>query len=65
MRMTKKRNCPQCRSIATSRSHRRGTVERFLLTVIGLRPFRCLNCDARFYSFGRLDDESALNNKPA
>jgi hypothetical protein len=53
---------PQCRSIETSRSRRRGTVERYLLRVIGLRPFRCLNCDVRFYSFARFDDETALND---
>jgi len=35
MHMTKKRNCPQCRNIETSRSHRRRRVERYLLTVLG------------------------------
>jgi hypothetical protein len=63
--MSTKLNCPQCRSIETSRSHRRGTVERYLLAVIGVRPFRCLNCDARFYSFARFDEETSLNNKAA
>ena len=63
--MSTKPNCPQCRSIETSRSHRRGTVERYLLAVIGVRPFRCLNCDARFYSFARFDEETSLNNKAA
>jgi hypothetical protein len=63
--MSTKLNCPQCRSIETSRSHRRGAVERYLLAVIGVRPFRCLNCDARFYSFARCDEETSLNNKTA
>jgi hypothetical protein len=63
--MTMKRDCPQCRSIETSRSRRRGTVERYLLTVIGLRPFRCLNCDARFYAFACFDEETSLNDKAA
>jgi hypothetical protein len=45
------RNCPHCRSVKTSRSHRRGAVERYLLRFIGVRPFRCLNCDVRFYDF--------------
>jgi hypothetical protein len=63
--MTTKPNCPQCRSIETSRSHRRGTVERYLFTVIDVRPFRCLICDARFYSFARFDEETALNIKAA
>jgi hypothetical protein len=63
--MSTKRNCPQCRSIDTSRSHRRGTVERYVLAIIGVRPFRCLNCDARFYGFARSDEETSLNNKAA
>ena len=63
--MSTKRNCPQCRSIETSRSHRRGAVERYLLTVIGVRPFRCLNCDARFYAFARFDEETSMSDKAA
>jgi hypothetical protein len=59
------RNCPHCRRIETSRSHRRGTVERYVLTIIGVRPFRCLNCDARFYAFARFDEEPSVTNKPA
>jgi hypothetical protein len=63
--MSKKRNCPFCRSIETFRSHRRGTVERYLLAVVSVRPFRCLNCDARFYAFARFDDETSVNTKAA
>lgn len=63
--MSTKRNCPHCRSMDTSRSHRRGTVERYVLAIIGVRPFRCLNCDARFYAFARFDEETSLNNKAA
>ena len=61
--MSTKRYCPRCRSIETARSHRRGTVERYLLAVIGVRPFRCLNCDVRFYAFERFDEETVVNNK--
>jgi len=56
--MTTKRNSPQCGSIETSGSDRRGTVERYFLRLIGLRPFRCLNSDSRFYWFAPVDAET-------
>ena len=58
-----KRNCPHCRSIETFRSHRRGAVERYLLRVVGVRPFRCLNCDVRFYDFCQFREEALRNTK--
>ena len=48
-----KRPCPYCGGSEVFRSHRRGPTERYLLRAIGVRPFRCVNCDARFY--GRKD----------
>jgi hypothetical protein len=48
-----KRPCPYCGGFEVFRSHRRGTMERYLLRAVGVRPFRCVNCDARFY--GRRD----------
>jgi hypothetical protein len=48
-----KRPCPYCGVSEVFRSHRRGTMERYLLRAVGVRPFRCVNCDARFY--GRRD----------
>jgi hypothetical protein len=49
------RPCPSCRRIDTSRSRRHGLIERYLLSILGMRPFRCLNCDGRFYAFSRFD----------
>src|SRR5271155_2363430 len=43
--------CPRCQSRATHRSKRRGTFELTILSVIPLRPFRCEDCDRRFYAF--------------
>jgi hypothetical protein len=60
-----KRSCPHCRSVETFRSHRRGTVERFLLRVVGVRPFRCLNCDVRYYDFCRFGQDALRNTKAA
>ena len=37
-----KRPCPRCGSSEVFRSHRRGSVERYLLRAIGVRPFRCV-----------------------
>lgn len=60
-----KRLCPNCRSVETSRSHRHGAVERCLLRAIGIRPFRWLNCDARFFTFSRFDEKRLQINKAA
>ena len=50
MKAETNRLCPHCNSSEVFRSHRRGAVERYLLRAIGVRPFRCANCDARFLS---------------
>ncbi len=43
--------CPYCRSKVIRRSKRRGVVESSILSLISVRPFRCKECDRRFYSF--------------
>jgi hypothetical protein len=43
------KSCPACDSSRLHRSRRRGIVERTILAVIFVRPFRCERCDARFY----------------
>jgi hypothetical protein len=40
--------CPACRSGCVRRSRRRGIVEKTLLTVAFVRPFRCVECGWRF-----------------
>jgi len=65
MHALNKRVCPHCRSLATSRSHRHGSVERYLLRVIGVLPYRCLDCDARFYVFPRLGAGTSVTDKAA
>jgi DNA-directed RNA polymerase subunit RPC12/RpoP len=44
-------SCPHCQSKATRRSKRRGTFELTVLSLIPMRPFRCEDCDRRFYAF--------------
>jgi len=44
-------SCPYCQSKAIRRSMRRGMIESVILRLILLRPFRCKDCDHRFYSW--------------
>ena len=53
MKPDSKRPCPYCGGSEVFRSHSRGTMERYLLRAVGVRAFRCVNCNARFY--GRRD----------
>ena len=45
------RACPQCQGMSIRRSHRIGFVERCLMRLSMIRPYRCLNCDSRFYLY--------------
>ncbi len=47
MQLDPERSCPHCGRSEVFRSHQRGTVEWCLLHIIGVRPLRCGNCDAR------------------
>jgi ribosomal protein L37AE/L43A len=42
-------SCPSCHSKAVRRSERRGIFESTVLSLIPWRPFRCKDCDYRFY----------------
>src|ERR1700690_4333466 len=48
-RTTMPPSCPICRSKDVRRSKRRGMLESTILNLIPLRPFRCMDCDYRFY----------------
>ncbi len=41
--------CPKCGSAATQRSQRHGILERITLGLLPVRPFRCMDCNKRFY----------------
>ena len=45
------RACPLCNGKSMRRSHRVGFVERWLMRFSMIRPYRCLNCDSRFYLY--------------
>jgi hypothetical protein len=61
--MAEKRQCPNCGRGENYRSHRKSQLEKYLLGAIGVRPYRCMNCDARFYAFSRFNEESSQTNK--
>jgi hypothetical protein len=65
MQMLSKKPCPHCKSSETSRSHRHGGVERYFLKVIGVLPYRCRDCDARFYAFSRFGTGASDTHKAA
>lgn len=65
MHESNKRSCPHCRSLETSRSRRHGSAERYLLSLIGVLPYRCLNCDARFYAFSWFGAGTSVTDKAA
>jgi hypothetical protein len=41
--------CPNCESARIHQSRRKGIVERVILAVVFVRPFRCEVCDLRFF----------------
>jgi hypothetical protein len=43
--------CPNCRSLMTHRSKTKGIVESVLKMAIFRRPFRCEECDSRFFRY--------------
>jgi hypothetical protein len=54
--------CPHCHSKTIRRSKRRGLFELSLLSVIPVRPFRCDDCDRRFYALASAADQ--IQSKP-
>src|ERR1700740_1849561 len=41
--------CPCCGSNCLHRSRRHNMLERALLNILGAKPYRCDDCDKRFY----------------
>ena len=55
--------CPICRGKGLRRSKRRGIVESKILSLLSVRPFRCMDCDYRFY--GLASPTSSIETKSA
>lgn len=49
------KSCPVCLANEVQLSHRRGVLERGPLTWIGIFPFRCGQCQTRFYAIALSD----------
>jgi hypothetical protein len=47
--------CPRCGSERLHRSHRDNAYERYVLKVVGVRPYRCESCNLRFMSRKKLN----------
>jgi transposase-like protein len=41
--------CPNCSSALTHRSNKSGFRESVLMAMVFIQPFRCEECDSRFY----------------
>jgi hypothetical protein len=48
---TQKIRCPSCDSHRIHQSRRKGLLEKWLLAMIFVRPFRCERCDLRFFTW--------------
>jgi DNA-directed RNA polymerase subunit RPC12/RpoP len=55
--------CPDCHSRAIHRSKRRGMFELSLLGLVPMRPYRCEECDRRFYAFASLTKSIPSNTE--
>jgi len=58
------RQCPLCGSEDILRSHRRGVLERTILLLLLLRPFRCRQCSARHLTFFFRRRRSKATSRP-
>jgi len=53
--------CPKCKSESVSRAHRSARYE-WMISSLGLYPFRCGKCSGRFYRF---DSDSWDRKRPS
>jgi hypothetical protein len=49
---SERNTCPRCQAHTVRLSHRRGPIERLLCALLRISPFRCEECDHRYYWFG-------------
>jgi hypothetical protein len=60
-----KRSCPHCSSVEVFRSHRRGFIEKYVLHPFRMRPYRCVECDTRFYALADFRRENSSTDQVA
>jgi uncharacterized protein with PIN domain len=49
---TQSKRCPNCGSASIRRSRRNGVIEKILLKALALHPYRCEECDDRYFRLG-------------
>lgn len=54
--------CPVCESKSVRRSRRKGFVERVWFRLAFVWPYRCKDCNSRFWGFQRLYPDSQNNS---
>jgi DNA-directed RNA polymerase subunit RPC12/RpoP len=54
-------SCPHCRSKTIRRSKRKGMFESSILRLTPVRPFRCKDCNHRF--FGMTSQPDSIQSK--
>jgi transposase-like protein len=52
-------NCPRCHSEHIRRSRRKGIIERRILPMLLVKPFRCEGCDYRFFRWSFITNTNA------
>jgi transposase-like protein len=58
-------HCPRCQSKEVRRSKRRGIFELSLLSMVPMRPYRCEDCDRRFYAFTSSTESIPSDSAPS
>lgn len=63
IQLGEKNICPQCYGNSVRKSRRRGAMERILCALFLISPFRCEDCDHRYFRFRSANSTHA--NGPA
>jgi hypothetical protein len=58
-----KQGCPECGSLLVRRSKRRGSLEKTLMVLLPFRPYRCQDCQFRFYSMAGRENASVSERR--
>ncbi len=53
------KQCPLCHSERIHQSRRKGILEKIMLAVLFVRPFRCERCDCRFFRWSLSENPNA------
>ena len=65
LRKSRSAVCPGCGSASIHRSKRRGMLEHILHTILNTSPYRCKECDFRFFRFQLSHSSHHPSAKPA